>query len=87
MAGLVPPVAVSPFTPGSVWVTSSTTELGVSISERGFDYGLNKRMERQLGIKESKTAELFGDAVIADVALIGTDTFLRERRDRCPVRS
>lgn len=48
------------------------------VSERGFDYGLNKRMERQLGIKESKTAELFGDAVIADVALIGTDTFLRE---------
>ncbi|MEX2112408.1 MAG: hypothetical protein WD845_04440, partial [Pirellulales bacterium] len=48
------------------------------VSERGFDYGLNKRMERQLGIKESKAAELLGGAVIADVALIGTDTFLRE---------
>jgi hypothetical protein len=53
-------------------------ELRDIVSERGFDYGLNGRMERQLGIRESKAAELLGESVIADVALIGTDTFLRE---------
>ena len=34
---LVPPVAVSPLTPGSVWVISSTTELGNSTS-RGLPF-------------------------------------------------
>mgnify|MGYP006969345113 FL=1 len=48
------------------------------ISERGFDYGLNQRMQGQLGLRESKTAELLGGTVIADVAMIGSDTFLRE---------
>ncbi|MGD9721163.1 MAG: hypothetical protein AB7O59_03800 [Pirellulales bacterium] len=53
-------------------------ELRDIISERGFDYGLNDRMERQLALRTSKTAELFGERVIGDVAMIGTDTFLRE---------
>ena len=53
-------------------------ELRDVFSERGFDYGMNDRMQRQLGIRESKAAELLGESVIADVAMIGTDTFLRE---------
>ena len=48
------------------------------IAERGLDYNLNNRMQRQLGMRESAMAELLGDKVIADVAMIGTDTFLRE---------
>lgn len=30
VAGLEPPVAVSPFTPGSVWVTSRSTKVGAT---------------------------------------------------------
>ena len=48
------------------------------IAERGLDYNLNNRMQHQLGMRESAMAELLGDKVIADVAMIGTDTFLRE---------
>ena len=48
------------------------------ISERGYDYGINQQIQRQLGLRQSKTAELFGGSVIADVAMIGTDTFVRE---------
>ena len=44
----------------------------------GSNYNLNQRMERQLGLRQSKLAEMFGEKVIADVAMIGTDTFLRE---------
>jgi hypothetical protein len=53
-------------------------ELRDVVAERGLDYGMNDRMQRQLGLRESGLAELLGDRVIADVALIGTDTFLRE---------
>jgi hypothetical protein len=53
-------------------------ELRDIVSERGLNYGLNERMQRQLGLRESKLAELLGGSVIADVAMIGTDTFLRE---------
>ncbi len=53
-------------------------ELRDIVSERGLNYNLNQRMERQLGLRQSKLAELFGESVIADVAMIGTDTFLRE---------
>lgn len=48
------------------------------ISRRGLDFGLTSRIERQLVLKESALAPLLGPAVIADVAMIGTDTFFRE---------
>ena len=35
-------------------------------------------MQKQLGLRESALAEVLGDKVIADVAMIGTDTFLSE---------
>ena len=47
-------------------------------SSRGLDYGIRARMERQLALKETVLARLLGDQIIADVALIGTDTFVRE---------
>jgi hypothetical protein len=53
-------------------------ELRDIVSERGLDYNLNDRMQHQLGLRESALAELLGERVIADVALIGTDTFLNE---------
>ncbi len=53
-------------------------ELRDVVSERGLNFGLSDRMQRQLGMRESALAELLGEKVIADVALIGTDVFLRE---------
>jgi hypothetical protein len=53
-------------------------ELRDIVSERGLDYGLNERMQRQMGLRENAMAELLGDKVIADVAMIGTDTFMSE---------
>ncbi len=48
------------------------------IALRGLDYGINGRIERQISQKESELAKLFGPTVIADMALIGDDPFLRE---------
>ena len=54
-------------------------ELRDVISERGLDYGLNARMQKQLGLSDGGgLAEVFGDKVVADVAIIGTDTFVNE---------
>jgi hypothetical protein len=53
-------------------------ELRDVISERGLDYGLNDRFQKQLGLREGALAEVLGDRVIADVALIGTDVFMNE---------
>jgi hypothetical protein len=48
------------------------------ISLRGVDYGLNARLERQLSLKETALSKLMGPTVIADMAIIGDDPFLRE---------
>jgi len=53
-------------------------ELRDVISERGLDFGINERFQRQLGLRESALAEVLGPKVIDDVALIGTDTFFNE---------
>jgi len=48
------------------------------LAVRGVDYGNTQRIERQLLMKESVLSKIFGPQVIADVAMIGQDTFLRE---------
>ncbi len=48
------------------------------ITLRGFDDRAGDRMQRQLVLESSPLADLLGPAVIADVALIGRDLFLRE---------
>src|SRR5262249_40498862 len=45
---------------------------------RGLDYDVRGRLERQLALRETALSKVLGDTVIADVALIGTDTFFRE---------
>ena len=47
-------------------------------SRRGLDFGLSERVERQISLKQSILAPLLGPAVIADVAMIGSDFFFRE---------
>ena len=48
------------------------------IALRGLDYGINAKQERQLSLHETPLSKLLGPAVIADVALIGDDPFMRE---------
>ncbi len=48
------------------------------INRRGLDYGITPRTERQLSLKENVLAPILGPAVIADVAMTGTDMFFRE---------
>jgi len=48
------------------------------IALRGLDYNTRQRMETQLALRQSVLARYLGDTVIADVALIGTDLFLKE---------
>ncbi len=48
------------------------------VARRGLDYGMSKRIERQLVLKQSVLSRMLGDTVVADVAIIGTDLFFRE---------
>ncbi|MFZ5831706.1 MAG: hypothetical protein ACOY3P_16590 [Planctomycetota bacterium] len=48
------------------------------LATRGVNYNTNKRIEQQLGLRQSALARLFGDAVIDDVAIIGTDMLFRD---------
>ncbi len=48
------------------------------ISLRGLDRGMNRHIEKELVLKQTILSRMLGDTVIADVAIIGTDTFFRE---------
>lgn len=53
-------------------------ELRNLVTERGVDYGGTQRVERQLGVHETALSRLFGAAVVADVAFVGLDAFVRD---------
>ena len=53
-------------------------DLSRMVTARGHDPQLNQRLQDQLGLKESALAKIVGGQVIADVAMIGRDTYLRE---------
>ncbi len=64
------------------WLRSIVNEWGGKMRHiaavRGLDYGVSQRIERQLALRETMLARMLGDTVISDVAIVGTDTFLRE---------
>ena len=64
------------------WLRTSLDDWGTHIrhitSIRGYDYRLAERLERQLALRETVLGRMLGDTVISDVAIIGTDTFVRE---------
>ena len=45
---------------------------------RGFDFRINKKMETQLNMRENRLSKVMGPTVIQDVAMIGTDLFMKE---------
>ena len=48
------------------------------IALRGLDRGMSRHIEKELVLKQTVLSRMLGDTVIADVAIIGTDTFFRE---------
>src|SRR5690606_8314376 len=48
------------------------------VTLRGHDTMLNQKAQGQLGLRETALAELLGNRLISDVALIGRDLYLRE---------
>ncbi|HEY2413849.1 MAG TPA: hypothetical protein VGI40_16480 [Pirellulaceae bacterium] len=65
-----------------LWMTHLMDEYGGDISSmvtlRSYIAPMNKRVQNQLGLEQDKLADLLGDQVISDVALVGSDTFMRE---------
>jgi hypothetical protein len=65
-----------------LWLNKLLEEYGGDISSmitlRGYIPPLNKRTREQLALEQNALAEIFGNQVIADVALIGRDTYVNE---------
>ena len=68
--------------PNLLWFQDTMARWGGDIQNlaysRGLNYDLNKRFEQRLAVKQTALARMFGEAVIADVAIIGADMFFRE---------
>lgn len=48
------------------------------LAQRGLDYGVRRRMETRLALRQTALARMLGSAVIADVAMVGSDLFFHE---------
>lgn len=53
-------------------------DLSSMLYNRRFAIHLNEVVQRQLALKQSDLAEVIGDQIVQDVALIGRDTYTRE---------
>src|SRR5439155_23101189 len=65
-----------------LWLNKLLEDYGGDISSmltlRGYIPPMNKRVQDQLALEQNRLAEIFGNQVIADVALIGRDTYTNE---------
>jgi hypothetical protein len=66
----------------AIWFQELTQGQGDGIAQmimkRGVDYAANQRLERMLNTKANALAKLFGDQIISDMAVIGTDLFIQD---------
>jgi hypothetical protein len=66
----------------ALWFQDLTKGKGDGINQmimmRGLDTQANQRLERMLNTKTTFIAKLFGDSLIKDMAIIGTDFYLQE---------
>ncbi len=53
-------------------------DIGQAILVRGFNYEASARMERMLATKLTAVGKMFGDKIIDDMALIGSDLYVKE---------
>jgi len=65
-----------------LWVNELMEEFAADTAQlatlRGVDEKLTEKLKRQLALRESEVAKLFGDAVVDDIALIGRDLYFRQ---------
>jgi len=61
---------------------SNGEELQRLITTRGFRVDASKKLKTQLAIQDLPFADLIGDSLIDDVALVGRDLFLTVKRSR-----
>ena len=65
-----------------LWLTHVFRELGGDVNTMAFARGLKQdlrsRFERQFAIRYSFLADLFGNQVVSDLAVIGNDLFLAD---------
>lgn len=53
-------------------------DIGRMVTLRGYDAHPNERFQQQIVLQESALSEMFGSAVVADVALIGRDLYMQD---------
>lgn len=65
-----------------LWLNKLLADYGGDISSmatlRSYVQPLGERVQKQLSLEQNELAELFGDTVISDVALIGRDTYMND---------
>ncbi|MCA9156914.1 MAG: hypothetical protein KDA72_01225 [Planctomycetales bacterium] len=65
-----------------VWFQELTERYGGDIAQsvllRGFNYDASARMERMLATKLTAIAKMFGDKLIGDMAIVGSDMYMKE---------
>ncbi len=65
-----------------VWFQEISERYGGDIAQavllRGFNYEASERMERMLAAKMTAIAKMFGDKLIGDMAVIGSDLYMKE---------
>lgn len=53
-------------------------DIAQSVLMRSFNYDAQSRLERMLAAKMTSLAKMFGDSLISDLAVVGTDLYLSE---------
>lgn len=65
-----------------VWFQELAERYGGDIAQsvllRGFNYDASARMERMLATKLTSIAKMFGDKLVQDMGIIGTDLYMKE---------
>ncbi len=65
-----------------VWFKEISERYGGDIAQavvlRGFNYEASARMERMLATKLTAVSKMFGDKLIGDMAIIGSDLYMKE---------
>jgi len=65
-----------------LWLQDTLARWGGDIQNlvalRSLNYEMNQRMEQQLVLRQSALSRLFGETVVADVAIIGYDLYFHE---------
>lgn len=65
-----------------LWLQDTLARWGGDVQNlvalRSLNYGVNQRIENQLVLRQSALSRLFGETVVADVAIVGFDLYFQE---------